>query len=186
MEKIMMSLSQEDIIRFYNIWLNLLDYTNAKYKIAPKLKSLAKSSQVNPEDIFPIKNKLWNDNTVLDDIITLNPFKFSEADLSIINSWKNRISDKFILLKHLKNYSIFMDNHNIYGVTGIVSPLDEMFPSFALPLMIDAVLIPFEGKIIYDSILIPYQISFGSGAKKDFQENYRILKNKLGIITSLE
>ncbi|MFA6809233.1 MAG: hypothetical protein WCR27_09610 [Eubacteriales bacterium] len=64
--------------------------------------------------------------------------------------------------------------------------IDEMFPAFILPLMVEAVLLPFEGKIIYDSLLMPYQVNFGSGAKKGFQQEYRELKNKSGIITSLE
>ena len=181
-----MKLSEEDIKRFYNIWFNLLDYTNTKCNIAPKIKDLAHSSGINPEDISPIRDRLWLDNTILDDIVTTNPFQFSEADLSIIKSWKNRVSDKFILLKHLKNYSVFIGNQNIYGVTGIVSPIDEMFPSNVLPLMIEAVLLPFEGRIIYDSLLMPYRINFGGGAKKGFQEEYRELKDKSGIITSLE
>ncbi|MDF2989071.1 MAG: hypothetical protein K0R50_4581, partial [Eubacterium sp.] len=141
---------------------------------------------VNPEDISPIRDRLWLDNSILDDITATNPFQFSEADLSIVNSWRNRVSDKFILLKHLKNYSIFLGNQNIYGVIGIVSPVDEMFPSYILPLMVEAVLLPFEGRIIYDSLLIPYRVNFGGGAKKRFQEEYRELKDRSGIITSLE
>lgn len=181
-----MNLSKEDTKRFYNIWFNLLDYTNAKYNVVPNFKDLVNSKHVNPENISPIRDRLWMDNTILDDIVSMNPCQFSEADLSIINSWRNRVSDKFILLKHLKNYSIFLGNHNVYGVTGIVSPIDEMLPAFMLPLMVDAVLLPFEGKIIYDSLLMPYQVNFGSGAKKGFQEEYRELKCKSGIITSLE
>ena len=181
-----MNLSEKDIKRFYNIWFNLLDYTNVKYNLSPKIKDLAHSSCINPEDISSIRDRLWSDNSVLDDIVASNSLQFSEADLSIVNSWRNRVSDKFILLKHLKNYSIFLGNNNIYGVTGIVSPIDEMFPSFVLPLMIDAVLLPFEGRIIYDSLLIPYRINFGGGAKKGFNEEYRELKNKSGIVISLE
>lgn len=181
-----MNLREEDVKRFYNIWFNLLDYTNVKYKIAPKINGLAHSRRVNPEDISPIRDRLWIDNTILDDIVAMNPLHFSEADLSIINSWKNRVSGKFILLKHLKNYSIFLGNHNIYGVSGIVSPIDEMFPTFILPLMVEAVLLPFEGIIIYDSLLTPYPVKFGSGAKKGFQDEYREFKGKSGIVTSLE
>lgn len=181
-----MNLSKEDVKRFYNIWFNLLDYTNIKYNIAPNIKGIAHSKHVNPEDISPIRDRLWLDNTILDDIVSMNPFQFSEADLSMINSWKNRVSGEFIMLKHLKNYSIFLGNNSIYGVTGIVSPIVEMFPAFILPLMVEAVLLPFEGRIIYDSLLVPYSVKFGSGAKKGFQEQHLNLKVKSGIVTSLE
>lgn len=52
--------------------------------------------------------------------------------------------------------------------------------------MVEAVLLPFEGKIIHDSLSMPYSINFGGGAKKGFQKKYRELKSKSGIITSLE
>lgn len=116
----------------------------------------------------------------------MNPIKFSESDLLIVNNWKNRISDKFILLKYLKNYSIFLGNDNIYGVIGITNPIDEMFPPSVLPLLVETVLLPFEGKIIYDSLIMPYRVNFGGGAKKGFQQEYRELKSKSGIITYLE
>ena len=61
-----------------------------------------------------------------------------------------------------------------------------MFPSFILPILVNAILIPFEDKIIYDSLLVPYNVSFGCGAKKGFNEEYREIKDKFGIITSLE
>lgn len=61
-----------------------------------------------------------------------------------------------------------------------------MFPTFVLPLMVETVLLPFEGRIIYDSLIMPYSVNFGGGAKKGFQEEYRELKRQSGIITSLE
>lgn len=180
-----MNLGDDDVKRFYKIWITILDYTNNKYKVVPKFKDLAHSMNIHPEEIAPIKDRLWQDNTVLDEFVSLNPSHFSEADLLIVSSWRNRISDKFILLKHLKNYSIFLGGQQIYGVIGIVSPFEEMFPSFVLPLMVEAVLLPFEGKIIYDSLIRSYPVHFGGGAKKGFQQDYRNLKASSGIITSL-
>lgn len=180
-----MTLDNEDIKRFYNIWFHLLDYTNEKYEIVPALKDISKSNSVSPEEIAPVRDKLWLNDKIIDEFVAENPFRFTDLDIAIVDSWRYRVSGQFILLKHLKNYSILLGNQNIYGVTGIVSPISEMFPAYVLPLMIDAVLIPFEGKIIYDSLLMPYQVQFGSGAKKGFQEEYRELKKTSGIITNL-
>ena len=65
------------------------------------------------------------------------------------------------------------------------SSIEEMFPSFALPRYSKAVLLPFEGKIIYDSLLSTFNITYGSGMRKSFNEEYRELKNKAGVITTL-
>ncbi len=96
-----------------------------------------------------------------------------------------RIVGDFLIYKHLKNYTVFMGNDGLYGVVGLVSPIKDVFPSFALPRYARVALLPFEGKIIYDSLLYTYNITFGSGARKRFNEEYRELKNKAGVITTL-
>lgn len=91
-------------------------------------------------------------------------------------------------MKHLKNYTVFMhaeEGGKLYGVTGISNPIDDMFPSSALPLYADATLIPFAGKIVYDSLMVPYNIHFGSGMRRNLNNDYRNLKSEYGIITVL-
>ena len=78
-----------------------------------------------------------------------------------------------------------MGNGRVYGVVGIASAIEEILPSFALPKYSKAALLPFEGKIIYDSLINTYNITYGSGILKGFNQEYRKLKNKAGVITSL-
>ncbi len=47
------------------------------------------------------------------------------------------------------------------------------------------VLLPFEVKIIYDSLIYTYNITYGSGIRKRFNEEYRELKKSVGVITTL-
>jgi len=55
----------------------------------------------------------------------------------------------------------------------------------ALPLTIETVMLPFKGKIIYDSFIIPMPLTYGKGARVAFKEMHdKALKH--GIITSLE
>jgi hypothetical protein len=53
-----------------------------------------------------------------------------------------------------------------------------------LPVYTQAVLLPFEHHIIYDSLLISYNVVFGSGYRQDLQEMYRNIQEREGIITS--
>jgi hypothetical protein len=107
-------------------------------------------------------------------------------DLSVASSWSKRIEGKFILFRHMKKHSIFLgteDPPRAFGVQGLASGLDEAFPY--PPVLVEAVLLPFEEKLIYDSFLVPYNISFGGGIKRSFNESYRQAKSYEGIITSL-
>ena len=70
------------------------------------------------------------------------------------------------------------------GVQGITAPLEEIIGPY-LPIYIKAVLIPFEDRIIYDSLLASYPIHFGGGYKRSLKETYRDIQERGGIITKL-
>jgi hypothetical protein len=71
-----------------------------------------------------------------------------------------------------------------YGVLGLISPIDKVIGP-DLPLLVDATLLPFHDKIIYDGILAPYSIYFGPGIRADLNKTYRDIKEREGITTSL-
>ena len=67
---------------------------------------------------------------------------------------------------------------------GLVSSIEETVP-LPLPVYTQAVLLPFEHHIIYDSLLTSYNVIFGPGIRHDLQERYRNIQEREGIITSL-
>lgn len=183
-----MHLNEIDSSRFYKIWLGVLEYTNQKYKAAPKLKGIRTAKSINPAELVPIRDVLWQNTGIIDKFILENPYSFEQQDLDILSGWKRRVSGRFIMLKHLKNYTVFMsaeDGGKLYAVTGIIDSLSDMFHSSHLPLFVEAVLIPFENKIIYDSLLMPYSIHIGSNMRRGFNEEYREIKAKNGISTTI-
>lgn len=183
-----MYLSEQDASMFYKTWLGLLEFINQMHQIVPGLTDMKNATSLNPQEVYQIRNKLWEDENLIDEYLQQYGSALSTRETELIRSWKNKLAGKFIICKHLKKYSVFMDTEkggNLYGVLGISNPIEDMFPSERLPIYVDAVLIPFEGKIIYDSFLLPYNMSFGSGIKKGLKEDYRYKKEKHGIITSL-
>lgn len=60
-----------------------------------------------------------------------------------------------------------------------------MFSSYALPMYLNAVLLPFKGHTIWDGLVNYYNISFGSGVRRDLNETYQRVKQREGIIESL-
>ena len=63
-----------------------------------------------------------------------------------------------------------------YTVSGIYSPWDEMLRSAPLPQVIDAVLIPFEKKIICDSVIVPYRVRLVGQMRNSMNDHHRALK----------
>jgi len=53
-----MKLTQEDVARFYDVFLKLIDYTNDSYQVIPGLKKMSGAEDVDPATIMPIRDKL--------------------------------------------------------------------------------------------------------------------------------
>ncbi|KKK91250.1 hypothetical protein LCGC14_2714860, partial [marine sediment metagenome] len=63
-------------------------------------------------------------------------------------------------------------------------PMKEVIGPY-LPRLITTVLLPFQGRIIYDGLVSGYNITFGGGMKRMLNEEYKQAKEAFGIITSL-
>ncbi len=108
-------------------------------------------------------------------------------DLAIIASWQYRVAGHFFVFRYLKKHTIFLssgDPAHAYGVLGLASSIEEVAGPY-LPVYVEAVLLPFGERIIYDSLLVPYDIYFGGGIRRDLQETYRHLLEHEGLMTKL-
>ena len=73
----------------------------------------------------------------------------------------------------------------LYGILGISCPISDMVPKETLPFMVETVLLPFKGVIIYDSVFIHNNITIGPNMRKSFNKAYSELKKVKGIVTGL-
>jgi len=174
-----MVLTVEERKIFYSNWLKLLAFVNGKYNIVRDFKNPDNPVGLNINEINKIRNKLWENCVIIDKYIKI--VKLSDEDIKIVNSWKRFNKGKYIIIKELKKYCIFLDidKEILYGVNGISEPFSEMLQSF--PLMVETVLIPFKDKIIYDSLIVCQNIVFGPNYKKSFKEKYIEIKKEKGI-----
>lgn len=183
-----MHISADEIAIFYRLHPALLLYVNNRYKTYPELSSLEKFMEESSEkQRFNIRTVLTNNIELIDDFVSENINNFSRDEIDIIKSWKNFIAGDFHIVKFLKDYAVFLNGNDkepkAYGVRALHTPFEELVPF--TPIMVNAVLLPFRGKIIYDGIMSYHRISFGSGMKGSIIESYNIAKAKHGIITDL-
>lgn len=174
-----MVLEAAQACRFYSFWIPLLDFVNQKYRIDRKLYGMNSPEGLSIASIHKIREKLWENRTLIDIYVQMNPRQLSDSDLKVISSWKNAVEDTFMILRHLKSGSIFIPSHRedaAYIVCGIYSTWEEMLRGAPLPQAIKTVLIPFEGKIICDSLISNYNVRFGANIKRSLNEHYRQLK----------
>jgi hypothetical protein len=173
--------------RFYRIWFVLLHYVNEQRNLAPGFPDTPGEASIDPSDALQLRNALWADDALLESFVATNPAGLSSTDLELIASWHYRVAGTFFVVRHLKKYSVFLSEEpaaHAYGVLGLVSPIEEVIGPY-LPAFVQAVLLPFEGQIIFDSLLQPYTISFGPNIRRRLNDTYRNMQEREGIITML-
>jgi hypothetical protein len=182
-----MNLSLEDAQLFFDLMWGLQNYVNQQSGILENISSAAEYAKLPTPKKLKVRETLWKSPALIDQYVKENPLSLSPEHLGIILSWKGFIKGEFFILRHLKKYSVFIGNKDlVYAVLGLIDNLDDIVPSYALPTLVDAILLPFKGRIIYDGLLGGYNVSFGSGYRSDLNYIYSVAKQKERIITSLE
>ncbi len=166
-----MLLSSEDAALFYRAWGALLGWVNEQRRVVPHFSPPTPERPIDPAVANRVRNVLWADDPLREQFLIEGAARLGSAEHDLIASWRHRVSDQFILFKHLKKHSIFMAK-GVYGVLGIYTPIEEMLPN--VPTFVGATLLPFRGVIIIDGLLETRgpQISFGGGMKRSFKNEY--------------
>ena len=185
-----MTLVQQEITQFYKLWCALIWGVNEKHSIVPEFEKPVYGKPIDQAPFMAIRAKLWENPEWIDEFIQEIEYgELTEHELGMLANWrKNFVKDRFVIVKHLKKHSVFMTMNEppvtLYGVCGISNPISEVTP-YKLPVMVEAVLLPFGDKIIYDSLIEPYSVSFGKGMRDSLKEAFDEAKETVGIIENM-
>lgn len=182
-----MPLSKEDAEIFYELWFPLLDFVNKKFNGNPYMGKIHGARHSDPAKVKEIANVLWDNVQVIDEYLEKHHSELPKKHLEIIDGWKRRICDDFILERNLKSGSIFISGHTdeVYLVSGIISSWEEMFYYRSPPIMLSTTLIPFRGVIISDGLVSAYNVMFGGGYKSEWKDIYMTAKKSGSIHKTL-
>lgn len=71
-----------------------------------------------------------------------------------------------------------------YQVLGWYDSVEDLLYGATLPTMVETTLLPIGDKITYDGILLRFNIHFGSGSRKNLNEEYSYARRHGQILTS--
>ncbi len=183
-----MMLTSRGTQRFYTIWFPLLHFVSQHTGLVPHFPPrYGMVDRVAPDDAIALRHALWADDALREAFIAQNPAGLSADDLFQVKNWGARVSGTFYVLRQLKKHAIFVPDRGeprAYGVLGLSSSIEETLP-LPLPCMVTTTLLPFEGKIIYDSLLHSYSLSFGAGIRSSLNETYKAAQERGMLLTSL-
>jgi hypothetical protein len=181
-----MRLSTEDATQFFQLMWGLQFFVSQQRQLLPDVQSLEEYTTLATARKAIARDALWDNPELIDSYVEKNPDGFSAEELSIIRKWKLFVAGKFSLFRCLKDYAIFIGDSRVYGVLGLYDPLEAVFSGRPLPILLDAVLLPYKGKIVYDGLCRSYEIYLGAGIRAGLKEEYLAAKQNGRIITSLE
>lgn len=184
-----MTLAPEDGKLFFELMWNLQYYVNQKRGVHKNIRSREEYIKISTEKKLEARNALWEHPELIESYVRENPDGLERERLAIIEKWTGFVKGTFYIFRHLKKGSIFIggEPEQVYSVHGVLDDLDEIIPSYALPQMMQAILLPFKGIIIYDGLLLGYNnIHFGGGIRSNLNQTYTAAKQKDRIITTLE
>lgn len=182
-----MKVTPDEAKLFFKLYHPLLTYVaqrTGKFGEASSFDDLKKQP---PQNIIAVRNELYENPGLFDSFIAENPSGFSAEELTIVAGWKNFVKDTFYVARYLKGQTIFIDGQspaNGYGVLALYDSLEDILGP-EVPRMVQTVLLPFCGKIVYDGLLSPYNVSFGGGIRHEVNASYQKLKASGKIRTSL-
>jgi hypothetical protein len=120
---------------------------------------------------------------LLDSYLTENQ-KLTSIEKDILKGFKLKISSKFIILKQLSNYAIFMEvySEKFYEVLALSDTFQDMLES--LPVFVNATILPFKGKIIYDGFMTR-EVFIGKNMENNLLTQYKTAKENKTIIKEI-
>jgi hypothetical protein len=174
---------------FYGLYAALLSFVNRKLNVSSETFSDSrKYTSTPPEARVAVRDALFAHRELIDEFVRENPANLSVDQLEIVALWKHAVVGKFYVFRYLKKHTIFLSAdepaYKAYGVLGLADPIEEVI-NRPLPVLCNAVLLPFRGQIIYDGLIASYSVFFGGGVRRNLTEDYNRAKETFGIITSL-
>lgn len=182
-----MLLSPDDAELFFRLHRSLMHFANQRLSVVPNVASPEEFSALPPEKRIEVRKAFLDHLDLIELFVDENPSHLSEDELDIVLSWRDLVSGTFYVFRQLKNYMVFLTSAEppvAYGVVALTEPFEDLIGPY-LPRMTETVLLPFQGRIVYDGLLGGYNILFGGGIKRMLNESYRRAKEGKGIVTSL-
>ena len=175
-----MRLTDQEASRFYAAWWPLLGWINERLGIVPGVTRFPCAV----EDAIAIRDALWAHDDLRVRFVAENPAGLPADQLALVASWQHRRAGTFIVWKHHKKHTVLLGQGEAFEVVGLCSSLEEILP-VAPPVPVEAVLLPFEGRIVLDGLLRSYDMLIGPNMRGSLREEYRALRARGAVLAAL-
>jgi len=183
-----MFLSPDEAKRYHDIYPALLRFAvervapaSIKQDLLRMLRVEIRAAAANARDL------LFDNPELIIEFVQENPASLDPRDLEIARSWTTFRKGKFVILRTLRHYAVFIaadEPASVYGVLGLFSKTEQMLGSRPLPALVETVLLPWEGRVIHDGFFRPFDVALGPNIRQKLQAEFLKAKASNAIVTS--
>jgi hypothetical protein len=182
-----MLLSPEDARLAFKLHSALMQFVNQELKIVSADGSAAAYMELPAEARHRVARAFVRRLDLIGAFLAANPAHLSPEELAIVSTWRHLVAGRFIAMRQVKEHMLLLScdgASTAFGVKGLIDPLPRVIGR-SLPAMIEAVLLPFRGTITYDGIVSGFNVTFGPGSRRVFDEQLRAAQAGHRVVTSL-
>jgi hypothetical protein len=181
-------LEPQDVELFFKLHRSLMFFVNQRLKVIPDdVASWDDFSSLSPQVHLKVRDAFLQHTDLIQSFVDENPAHLTSDELDIVRSWQHLVHGRFYVFRELKKYTVFLSTTSpaiAYGVLALSQPFEELIGPY-LPALTQTVLLPFKSLIVYDGLMSSYKISFGSGIRRNLNQDFKEAKARHGIVTSL-
>jgi hypothetical protein len=188
-----MILDPDEAKRFFDLWLCMDAYVNRCAKVVAGVETPEQMRRCSAEEVSDIRKHLWARRELLADFVRENPFGLSPEELHDVEQFRHAVQGTFYVERCLKDYAVFVSagggDHRVYAVHGLTERVDDVLSratGLGYAALVDTVLLPLRGRIVWDGLVGVQNMSFGPGIRRAFRDTYLRAKDRKEIIVSLD
>ncbi len=178
-----MLLAPKDAQRFILLHQSLMWYVNQVLDVVPQ----DGTNPVALENRPALREAFVENADLLFDYIDENPFELPAKDLKTLQSWKHFQFGHFLVVECLEQHNVFLSFDEFalaYGTLALTEPLSDLIPG-SLPILVETMLLPYNGKIVFDGLLVAFDLELDENHVRNFEHVYSLSKQIFGIVTTL-
>ena len=168
-----MHLNEAQANHLYDLLSALTLSANRAFGIVPAEELLRPDGSFDLDACKEVLDRVWDDPSLIDDLTERNPLGLAPRILAELTLWRNRITGPQLLLGYdRRGRALFSIGGSRVAVVGVTQDIKEVIPEEP-PTIVYVTLLPFDGAVVYDTMIRLLPVSYGPGMRSLLEQEVR-------------
>lgn len=178
-----MHLTKTQSARFFRLFNALVFFANERVGVVEE-PFAPWEADADPLDTQDVLDAIWKDRSIIDEFAATNPAGLDRADIEQVLQWRHALDGYFVAMEHTPLFTTFLGDGYVFCVQGLDKDLARMIPDVPEP--VRTALLPFDGRIVYSSVLNLMNGRFGGDFDAMLEEEYAATLQSAPLVQSVE